>query len=177
MRRFLTWTFTLAALAAFSAFAAPRAYAMDDYLTLKFGIYEPVSDDLKDIDADAGFNGEGALGRYLHPNLSVELQSGYAESRNVLRFIPLVAAARVSVLLGRFEPFVTGGAGFYFVRFEGGEDDTPFVYNAGLGFHYYTSSTGYLGLEAKHVWAEPSIAGQDIEIDGFQVTVNFGARF
>jgi hypothetical protein len=177
MRRFLTWTFVLAALAAFSAFTAPRADAMDNYLTLKFGIYEPDSDDLKDIDAGTDFNGEAALGRYLLPNLSVEIQSGYARSRDILRFIPVVAAARVSALLGRFEPFVTGGAGFYFVRFEDGEDDAPFGYNAGLGFNYYTSPNGYLGIEAKHFWAEPSVAGQDIEINGFQVTVNFGAKF
>jgi hypothetical protein len=177
MRRYLTWIFALAALAAFSAFAAPRAYGLDNYLTLKFGIYEPVSGDLKDIDAATDFNGEGALGRYLLPNLSVELQSGYARSRDILRIIPLVAAIRVSALLGKFEPFVTGGAGFYFVRFEEGEDDVPFGYNGGLGFHYHTSPNGYLGVEAKHFWAEPSLAGQDIEINGVQLTVNFGAKF
>lgn len=147
------------------------------YLALKAGIFEP-GGAFKNF--QAAFSGEMALGRRFHRNVAGELAIGYlrAGTEN-LRFdaFPLTVAAKALLPLGDLEPYATGGGGLYFARFAG-EDDATFGGFLGAGLQYkiggITGRNGFVGLEAKHVWLEPTFRGTDLAARGVQIMAMFG---
>ncbi|MBP2679321.1 MAG: hypothetical protein H6Q82_2386 [Deltaproteobacteria bacterium] len=167
------------------AFAAPPNYGV-----LKLGGYLPQASDVEDFD-DA-FYGELGLGHYFTNNWAIELGVGYTEteasvsdatgSTSVdLMIIPLTLGIRGSIPVGGFEPFATAGIGAYITEVDasgsGSEDDTAFGYYVGAGANFNVSPNIFLGVEGKYFWAEPSLGGVDVKIDGINLTANIGYRF
>jgi len=184
-------------LIASSVFAAPPNYA-----TLKLGGYLPQASDVEEL--DNSFYGELAFGHYFDKNWAIEMGIGYTKpgasvtvSDGVttatvsadLTIIPVTLGLKGSLPMGTFEPFAVAGVGLYFCELEGdisvsgvgsasaSEDDTVFGFFLGAGANFNISPNVFLGLEGKYFWAKPSFAGEDMNIDGINLTANIGYRF
>ena len=161
------------------AVASPvlSAEPQPNYLALKAGIFEPEGDI---AGFDTAFSGELDLGRRFHRNFAGELGLGYLRAgseRSRFDAFPLTVSGKAILPLGDLEPYATAGGGLYFARLEG-DDDATFGAFLGGGVQFkiegMTGRSGFIGLEAKHVWLKPSFEGVDVEARGFQVMALFG---
>jgi opacity protein-like surface antigen len=172
-----------------------------NYVVLKLGGFFPVSGDLDDINADAGFNGEIAFGHYIDPGFSVEGAVGYFETEASIstpgasveekfEVIPLTLSLRGHVPYGRFEPYGFLGIGVYFVddKISGNipglgisgsdsDDDTTFGFHIGLGGTYTLLNNVFVGVEGRYLYLETNTFGIDFRLDGITLTGNIGYRF
>ena len=193
------WMIASIVLAFVASCAAPYADAKGpppNYVALKLGGFFPQSGDLDDIDADAGFNGEIALGHYIAPGFSIEGALGYFETeggvptplgRNDEKFevIPLTISLRGQVPYGRFEPYGFLGLGVYFIDDKvslpvlgsDSDSDTSLGFHIGLGGSYALSNNMYLGIEARYLFLETDTFGENFRLDGVTLTGNVGYRF
>jgi opacity protein-like surface antigen len=163
------------------AAGVPEAGAADNYLLVKAGAYTPEASDLDGF--DTGFNGELAIGRYILPFLSLELEGGYFESKNgpsKLSVYPLTLGARLRIPLPIVKPYAIGGGGAYFATLDtpvaGSRNDTAFGYFAGAGVDFKILVL-LVNIEAKYLWAQPSFSGVDTNINGAVVTLGVGLEF
>lgn len=172
-----------------------------NYIAFKLGGFFPQSSDLDDINADAGFNGEVALGHHVAPGFSIEGGIGYFETKGGLsntlgsfdekfQVIPVTLSLRGQVPYGRFEPYGFVGIGVYFVedKISGSipslglsgsdsDNDTSLGFHVGLGGNYILSNNVFLGVEVRYLFLETSTFGVDFRLDGITLTGNVGYRF
>lgn len=187
--------FLLAALVAVPASQAKGP--PPHYVTLKLGGFFPMSDDLDDINADAGFQGEIALGHNVAPGFAIEGAVGYFETKGdffgvdeKFEIIPLTLSLRGQVPYGRFEPYGFLGLGVYFIddtlsgsipglgiSGSASDDDTALGFHVGLGGSYTLPSNVLLGVEARYLWVEANTFGEKFRIGGVSLTGNIGYRF
>jgi outer membrane protein W len=160
-------------LGPFSSFG--QEYVND--LALKAGIYAP-NGNLDDF--DVGFSGELAYGRYVAPNLKMELGLGYFEcdgsfdrlktglgqvsEENELSVIPITVTAKVVLPSNTWEAFGGVGFGFYLADFKSqvnrsslgsftlDDSDTAFGAHFVAGANYNFSKRWYIGFEGKYVF-------------------------
>lgn len=197
---------------------AALAARAGSYVAFKGGIYSPSATfnldnvDLEtafDADTKTGFDGEIALGHYFLPTFALELGVGYFKSkgsfagglgtavRPALDFdvIPLLLSAKALVPVGPVDPYGELGIGAYYTNFNvSGNLDTfdattKFGMHAGAGVNVNVSSSAFIGLEGRYVWADPSFGGQTItlndteydlsgfKLNGFTVTAVLGLGF
>lgn len=179
--------------------AIPFSHAKEpppNYVMLKLGGFLPLSDDLDDIDADAGVQGEIALGHHVSPGFAIEGGLGYFKTEGTfvgvdreLEVVPLTLSLRGQVPYGAFEPYGLIGVGVYFVDDTisgpipalgiGGsasDDDTALGYHVGIGGSYALPNNVLLGIEARYLWVESDTFG-DVRIGGVSLTANVGYRF
>ncbi|NIS71193.1 MAG: outer membrane beta-barrel protein [Proteobacteria bacterium] len=153
-----------------------------NYITLKGGLYSP-----QDGDFDTGLNGEISFGRYLNPNLALELAVGYLETEDSMSGVnptfgnfdrkdeitafPLTLAAKGIFPIKSGELFGAGGVGVYLIEgetdistgalgpfsFKG--DDTVFGFHLGFGGNVTIAENVFLGVEVKYLWAEAEFDG------------------
>lgn len=169
---------------------------------LKLGGYLPQASDVEEF--DNSFYGELEFGHHFNNYIAIELGVGYTKPRASVSFfdgftttsvdvelniVPITLGLRGSMPMGAFEPFAIAGIGAYYTRFEasvsatgigsasGSENDTAIGYFLGLGANFNVSPNAYIGLEGKYFWAEPSFEGEDLKIDGINLTANIGCRF
>jgi opacity protein-like surface antigen len=174
---------------------ASFAASLPNYFVVKAGIFEPQGDDIDDF--DTGFNGEIAFGRYITPNIALELGLGYFQTDGPDFFDPTLGtvsteldavnvklSGRALFPIGKFEPFVEVGVGVYFVDLEIAvlgltisDDDTAFGFHLGLGANFNVTPNVFLGVEGRYIFLEPKFSGIDVESDGITVTANLGYRF
>jgi opacity protein-like surface antigen len=184
--------------------AAPLSQAKEpppNYVTLKLGGFFPMSSDLDDINADAGFQGEIALGHNVAPGFAIEGAVGYFESKGgvsgafgtfdeKLEIVPLTLSLRGQVPHGRFEPYGFLGLGVYFVEDKisgsipslgisgsASDDDTALGFHVGIGGSYTLPSNLLLGVEARYLWVEINTFDEKFRIGGVSLTGNIGYRF
>lgn len=190
--------FLLASLVA-ALVAVPVSHAKappPNYVTLKLGGFLPLSDDLDDIDADAGAQGEVALGHYVAPGFAIEGGVGYFETEGNLfgvdrdlEVVPLTVSLRGQVPYGAFEPYGFLGVGAYFVEDTvsgpipplgiagpASDDDTALGFHVGFGGSYTLPNNVLLGIEVRYLWVE-SDTFEDVRIGGVSLTANVGFRF
>lgn len=182
--------------------AVPVFAQAPNYAVLKLGGYLPQASEVEEF--DNSFYGEIGFGHYFNQNLAIEFGVGYTKPGASVSFfdgisttsvdvdltiVPITLGLRGSIPMGAFEPFAVAGIGAYYTKFEasvsatgfgsasGSENDTAFGYFLGLGANFNVSPNVYLGLEGKYFWAEPSFEGEDLKIDGINLTANIGYRF
>ena len=174
-----------------------------NYFVIKGGIYSP-SDSYNldhfnggnktELDSKTGFSGEVAIGHYFIPMFAIELGTGYFESEGSpvaetgstkLKVVPVLLTAKAIIPLGVVEPYAEFGIGAYFTKFDvsgnlgsfSSDSTVTYGLHAGLGVNFNITDAMFLGLEGRYLWAEPSIGGQDIKLDGFTAMLNLGFRF
>ncbi len=183
----------------FTLFSVPLLSAKGlpaNYVSLKLGGFFPQSGDLDDINADAGFNGEIALGHNIAPGFSVEGGIGYFDTKgrgstpigNVeekFEVIPLTVSLRGQVPYGRFEPYGFLGMGVYFIKDKisvpmlgsDSDNDTDLGFHIGLGGNYTLLNNVFLGIEARYLFLKTNTFDVDFRLDGITFTGNVGYRF
>ena len=200
---------TIVVLVAMMCFVSVTAFAeqLNNYTTIKLGIYSPESSDLKD-DFRNGFNGEIAFGHYwasFYPNLVYEIAVGYFQTdtgqvtdagvtgKAKITVIPVTWTAKGVYPLGKGEFYGGGGIAVYFAKtkldISGGpslsDKDTPFGAHILAGGNYYLTPNIFLGAEVKYLWAKARFQvtsnGNPVDLsaklDGITGTVNLGYRF
>lgn len=169
-----------------------------NYMTLKLGGFFPQSSDLDDIEADAGFHGEIALGHRVAPGFAIEGGIGYFETdagvTNTLvsfdeqfRVVPVTLSLRGQVPYGRYEPYGFVGIGVYFVEdkisaslpvpVSDSDDDASLGFHVGLGGNYTLSNNLFLGVEVRYIFLKTGTFGVDFRLDGITLSGNVGYRF
>lgn len=193
------WMAVPMVLVFFSLFPVPLLSAKvlpTNYVSLKLGGFFPQSGDLDDINADAGFNGEIALGHNIAPGFSVEGGIGYFDTKgggstplgNVdekFEVIPLTVSLRGQVPYGRFEPYGFLGMGVYFVKDKisiptlgsDSDTDTNLGFHIGLGGNYTLPNNMFLGIEARYLFLKTDTFDVNFRLDGITFTGNVGYRF
>ena len=201
-----TGTLALFVLLGVIGFAPPSSGAerVHSYVALKGGIYSPSEEftltnlDLEttfDSDTKTGVAGEIAVGHYVLPTLALELGVGYFKGAGTVAadsvspshdvdfdVIPLVLSAKALIPVGSVDPYAEAGIGAYFTKFDVSdnantfESTTTFGMHAGAGLNVNISPSTFIGVEARYVWAEPSIGGERIvlndteySLDGFKL--------
>jgi outer membrane protein W len=196
MKKFAVVSIVLAMAVAASAPFAHAKGLPPNYVALKLGGFFPQSGDLDDIDADAGFNGEIALGHYIAPGFSIEGALGYFETKGSaptplgrvdekFEVIPLTISLRGQVPYGRFEPYGFLGLGVYFIDDKisipvlgsDSDSDASLGFHVGFGGSYALSNTMFLGIEARYLFLETDTFGVNFRLDGVTLTGNIGVRF
>lgn len=163
---------------AFSA-APPASRAGDNYILVKAGAFSPQASDVDDL--DTGFAGEIVIGKYFSV-VGVELEGGYYEAEkgpSKLTVYPLALNGRLRLPIPFLKPYVLGGAGAYFTELDTGtasDKDTAFGLQAGVGVDFKLWLL-LLNVEAKYLWAQPTLFGKDANIDGIAATVGVGLEF
>ncbi len=174
------------------------AYGQDmaNYIVVKPGVYIP-SGDLDDADFDTGFNIEGVLGHYYHPNFAAELGVGYFETESDVAgdegdvwVIPVTISGKGVYPLYGGEIYAGAGVGIYFASIEakvaglGTDDDDDIVFGAHVmvGGNVDVAEDIFLGIEGKYIFTDETdvtLLGMPVESDlnGFTVTGNLGIRF
>lgn len=198
----LSFTISLLALAPLAALGeGPPNYAV-----LKAGLYSPQDDDLDDLGADTGFNGELAFGHYFHQNLALEFGIGYFQTEGSasisdpfgslsfdgeIKTYPVTVTAKLLVPAGGIELYGAAGIGIYFSEADitivstvpgipsasASEDDTVLGFHIGAGANFNINPQVFAGIEGRYLFAEPDFGGLELKIDGFTVTANLGYRF
>lgn len=179
----------LLVLVAIPALATPA-----DYMTLKLGAYSPRHSDLKD-DYSTGFNGEGAIGHYFHPNIALEFSVGYFETKasgngvgGKFSAVPFLLNVKGVIPMARGEIYALAGGGFYMATGQASalgipikDTNTTAGWQVGIGGNYNLSETVFLGLEGKYLWAKYKVPGISTSVtarlDGIQATANIGYRW
>ncbi len=183
----------------FTLFSVPLLSAKvlpTNYVSLKLGGFFPISGDLNDINADAGFNGEIALGHNIAPGFSVEGGIGYFDTKGKgltpfgraeekFEVIPLTVSLRGQVPYGRFEPYGFLGMGVYFVKEKisiptlgsDSDNDTNLGFHIGLGGNYTLPNNMFLGIEARYLFLRTNTFDENFRLDGIIFTGNVGYRF
>jgi opacity protein-like surface antigen len=193
------------------AFGADRP---GTYVALKGGIYSSsASFDLKNLDVEdtfdadtkSGVDGEIAIGHYVLPTLALELGVGYFKGEGSLQttptrqldfnVIPVIASVKALIPAGPVDPYGEAGIGAYFTDLEV-EDNlnsfrgtTTFGLHGGAGVNVNVTEKVFVGVEARYVWANPSVGEQKIrlneeefalngfELNGFTTTLVLGYGF
>jgi opacity protein-like surface antigen len=188
MKNVLTVSFLVLGIALVAVPSSDAKGFPQQYVALKLGGFFPQSGDLDDINADAGANGEIALGHYVAPGFAIEGGIGYFETKSDLsgtdekfQVVPVTVSLRGQVPYGRFEPYGLVGIGVYFVEDKisgsGSDRHTSLGFHVGLGGSYTLSEHAFLGVEARYLFLETSTFGVDFRLDGIALTGNVGYRF
>jgi outer membrane protein W len=171
------------------------------YLALKGGIYSPSATfNLDNIDlatalegdTKTGFDGEIAIGHYFLPTLALELGVGYfqakgsfaagdvAAPRPQLDFnvIPVIVSAKAFIPAGPLDPYGELGIGAYFTEFNVSDNlntfdgTTTFGLHVGAGANVNITSSTFIGVEGRYVWADPSFGGRTINLNETEYDLN-----
>ncbi len=161
------------------------------YLAAKPGIY-CYEGDLED-EHPLGFNGEIAYGYYLQPHLLIEGGVGYFHdgvgNGNDIRGNDITLSIKRVYQINNYEPFFGGGAGVYFVNYQGvlkearnrvpmDVDDTVFGGHILAGLNLNFQSNLFLGIEGKYIFTgDADFNGANVNLDGFVTVVVIGYRF
>jgi opacity protein-like surface antigen len=180
----------VALVAMFSLVSVPAfAERLDNYATVKLGVYSPRSEFLTGSDYSNGFHGECALGHYFNRYLAGEFGLGYFKTTTEsdrITVVPLTVTGKGIYPLGGGELYAGAGIGAYFAK---AESDTgrgmKFQSNndTALGWHILTGGTFnvmpnmFVGAEIKYLWVKPSFAPWESRLDGMTATANLGVRF
>jgi outer membrane protein W len=161
-----------------------------NYVIMRGGTYT-YTDGVRDANLDTGFDGELAIGRYFHPNLAVEIASGYFHDGvnkgcgNDIKGIPVTVTAKGVYRTGRFDLFAGAGGGIYFAKFHGMYKNTVidarknlFGGHAVIGSYYNLGPSLFAGLQGKYIFTREGDFGElRSSLNGFVATAGFGFRF
>jgi hypothetical protein len=161
-----------------------------NYVILKGGTYT-FTGDVRDATIDTGFDGELAIGHYVHPNIALEIASGYfhdgvnKEYGNEMKGIPVTLTAKAICPISSVDLFAGAGAGIYFAKFHGKYKGTVvdarknlFGGHAVVGSYYNFGPSLFAGAEGKYIFTQEGDFGAlRTSLSGFTATVNFGYRF
>ena len=184
MRRTMIALVVMVSLVSVPAFAE----RLDNYATVKLGVYSPRSHFLTGLDFSKGFDGELALGRYFNRYLAGEFGLGYFKTTtgsDRITVYPVTITGKGILPLGRVELYAGAGIGAYFAK---AESDIGRGYNfhyndTALGWHILTGSNInvmqnlFVGVEIKYIWVKPSFASWESRLDGITTTANLEFRF
>jgi opacity protein-like surface antigen len=188
MKRILLFGIVLLLLVPLQALGMER----NNYLSIRSGIYH-FTDGLRDATFATGFDGEVAYGRYLHPNLILEIATGYFHNGvnkgygNSIKGEPVLLTAKAVYPVQRVELYAGGGPGVYFTKFHGmvngivadkDKSDTVFGGHIVAGVQYALSSLFFFGLEGKYIFTQKAdFMIFNPRLDGYTLTGSFGFRF
>jgi opacity protein-like surface antigen len=161
-----------------------------NYLAIRSGLYT-MTDGLRDATLATGFDGEIVYGRYLHPNLILEIGTGYFHDGvnkgygNSIKEEPILLTVKAVYPLQSLELFAGGGPGFYFTKFHGrvngvigDKSDNVFGGHVVVGAQYALSRLFFFGVEGRYIMTEKAnFVVFSPRLDGYTVTGSFGFRF
>jgi opacity protein-like surface antigen len=179
MRRTMVALVVMVSLVSVPAFAA----RLDNYATVKLGVYSPRSHFLRGNDFSRGIDGEVALGRNFNRYLAGEFGLGYLDTNSgndQVTMVPVTVTGKGKVPLGDFELYAGAGIGAYFVKAELGSqsyNDTALGWHILTGVNFNVDPYFFLGVEIKYLWVKPSFGPYSPEFDGATATANLGFRF
>jgi opacity protein-like surface antigen len=200
----------------YASCAAPNAKPF--YIAVKPGIYSPQTSDLDGF--NTGFSGDLAFGYRYNPNFAAELSAGYfhtdstsrvsgtilgipvsASEKDNIDVVPVTLTLKGILPVDRWEFFVLGGIGAYFVATEtkvrlsvagattsdkATDNSTVFGGFAGLGFHYNITPAWFVGAEGKYLWTskvslDETLLGSPVsgtfKLDGILANAVIGFKF
>jgi opacity protein-like surface antigen len=199
----LTAALVLAAVASL-AFADPPEPTGRNYVLARLGVYLPQNDDFTWNWRSEGPGIDVVYGRRLNAFLAGELGIGwYASGTDVFAFqdgtardlsvalVPVTASARVSLPLGRIEPYALAGVGLYVARLReslfveefgssfGDHLSAAFGVQAGGGAALRLTQKASVGLEGRYFYAADPVLGDEARPDlrGFLVNASLAFRF
>jgi opacity protein-like surface antigen len=160
---------------------------MGPYVAFKGGVFIPQSD-LDNMGFDSSFYGEIALGAFPHPSFATELTVGwtrpeadFAGGTAKVTVVPVMLNAKIPIPAGPVSPYVIGGVGGYWVEIKDGglpkDEDWAFGLQAGAGLDFKIMPEVTVGVEGKYHWAEPTLNGTDVKVEGFTVVGTVGFHF
>lgn len=176
-----------------------------NYLSIKAGTIS-FTNGLKDANFATGFDGEIVYGRYLIPNLAVEVGTGYLHDgvyikqgfnfSQDIQAIPIILTVKVIYPIQPIELFAGAGYSVYFTKYKGFlidpnatthllENDNPPVRKATVfggqfvaGVNYCFSPAFFFGIEGKYIITEAAnFRVFSPSLDGYAITGSFGFRF
>ena len=161
-----------------------------NYFSIKPGIYT-FTGGLKEASFATGFKGEIAYGRYLHPNVILEIETGYFHDGvnkgygNSIKGKPILLTFKAAYPLGNLELLAGAGLGLYFTKFSGkvngvigDESYNVFGGHVVAGAQYAFSRLFFFGIEGKYVTTETARFNVfSPSLNGYAIAGNFGFRF
>ncbi len=161
------------------------------YITAKPGIYSYEGD--LDEEHNIGFNAEIAYGYYVQPHLVLEGGVGYFHdgvgNGNDIRGNDIMLSIKRVYYFNRYEPFIGGGVGVYFVNYQGvlkearnrvpmDVDETVYGGHILAGVNLNFHSNLFLGIEGKYIFTgDADFNGAKVNLDGFASMAVLGYRF
>jgi hypothetical protein len=139
---------------------------LDDQLALALDYCEPMGFERLRL--------EGGL-HYTHDEAD-DSRSGGEDVRLSATTLELSAGVNWSVLLGRFRPYVGGGAAVQFLNLRGLDDEADAIFDDDdasfggyfkVGLAFQVSRTSHVGLEARH------FEGGDVDLDGTELCTSY----
>ena len=180
MRRTMVALVVMVSLVSVPAFAE----RLDNYATVKLGVYSPQSYYLTESDFSSGFDGELALGHYFIRNLAGEVGLGYFKTAtngsDQITVYPLTVTGKGIYPLGKAELYAGAGIGAYFAKAELGitsYNDTALGWHLLTGGTFNVMPTVFVGAEIKYLWVKPSFGSMESKLNGMIATANLGFRF
>lgn len=176
-----------------------------NYLSIKAGTIS-FTNGLKDANFATGFDGEIVYGRYLIPNLAVEVGTGYLHDgvyikqgfnfSQDIQAIPVILTVKLIYPIQPIELFAGAGYSVYFTKYKGFlidpnatthllANDNPPVRKATVfggqfvaGVNYCLSPAFFFGIEGKYIITEAAnFRVFSPSLDGYAITGSFGFRF
>lgn len=160
-----------------------------NYAAVKTGLYT-FTGGLEDSDFVTGFNGEIAIGHYLHSNIALEagacyIHDGIIKGRREVRFVQIPLTAKGIYPLGNVEAVYGGGIGVNFAKLRGefnglhvDDRDTVFGGHLLLGANFNISHATFIGIEGKYNFTEKArFNSVETNLNGYSVSANLGFRF
>jgi outer membrane protein W len=182
--------------APFASFAQDKPSA---YITIKPGAYFPTGD-LDDKGFVSMFDGSVAIGTYYLPNLALEAEVGYFQTRassqtadsnetDKLWVLPVTVTFKGVLPMKGFELTAGGGGGVYFANLtadkstaSGSSSDdghaTALGAHVQAGVNVDVAPKMFVGAEGKYIFTTSEhLLGAKVNLDGFMVTGVVGYRF
>jgi len=170
---------------------SPAAWGNDkaNYFSTGVGLYSYTGDISDKTRLDGAFIVEFTFGRLFHSNFALEVGAGYLHDGHLgdeLQGYPLTLTAKGVYPFEKGRLFVGGGAGVYFMHFDGEIEnvkidrgkDTVFGGHLLMGGDIYIHPSVFLGIEGKYLFIEKAdFKGETVELDGFVITVKIGYSF
>jgi opacity protein-like surface antigen len=179
MRRPMIALVVMVSLVSVPAFAE----RLDNYATVKLGVFSPRSYFLEGEDFSKGFDGEVALGRNFNRYLAGEFGLGYFKTTSgsdQITAVPVTVTGKGILPLGDIELYAGAGIGPYFAKAELSSqsyNDTALGWNILAGVNINVMPNLFFGTEIKYLWVKPSFDPWDSRLNGATATANLGFRF
>lgn len=157
------------------------------YFTLKPGLLFFLGD-LKD-EHPMGFYGEVVYGYRFNKNLALEIGTGWfhdgTSNGNELKGEPVTFTVKGTYPIKNFEPFIGGGFGIFFAKYEGKlngvyvhDKDNILEGHLLVGAEYNIISNILIGIEGKYIFTEKAeFNGVKVNFDGVASILRIGLRF
>jgi opacity protein-like surface antigen len=164
-----------------------HAKDQQNYITLKPGMIF-FTGDIKH-EHPSGFYSELGFGHFIHPNIALEGGVGYfhdgVSHGNDIRGVPVTVTIKGVYPMQNFQPFVGGGVGLFFTKYEGilngirvHDRDTVLGGHVLIGADVRISRVFFVGFEGRYlITSNANYDGVKVNLNGFAPMLRIGVAF